>query len=273
MARLLPRPFVVFGGILSFLAVSWAAVLFLDAWDVGGWGTWFTFDASPHMFHDRYVTFFYAWFDDRSPVEWAQWLSLGSFAILSAWLASEVKGTRHAHLRTFWLLMAVGGMLLVIEDAGSPRHRILELLAIFPFLRPYADLIVPTFELLIYFPALAALPVYAFATYYDAVRALRTVVVFFWIGFVFYAGAAFFSASSGIGWYHPVGSVLLEAFFSDHILGPEIYRYPELGFWLMDTLVEESMELIGAAGLVSAAVAQVHLHRQAPSALQESSPV
>lgn len=262
MARFLPQPYTLFSGLLCFLAFSWLAVLLLDVWDFSGWGTWFTFDASPHMFHDRHVTFFYAWFDDRSPVEWAQWLSLGSFAILSAWLTSAVKETRFSSLTLFWLLMAVGGMLLVIEDAGSPRHRILELLAVFPFLRPYEDLIVPIFELFIYFPALAALPVYAFYTYYNEVRQLRTVFVFLWIGFAFYAGAAFFSASSGIGWYHPAGNVLLEAFFSEHVLGPDIYRYPELGFWLMDTLVEESMELIGAAGLVSAAVAQVHLCQQ-----------
>ena len=259
-------PHVVFGGLMALLATAWAGVLMLDVWDLHGWGRWFTFEASPHMFDGRNTAFFYAWFDDRSPIEWMQWLSMGSMVVLAGWLSGRLQGTSFDSLRTFWLLMAAGGVLLLIEDAGSPRHRMIELLAVFPFLRPFEVLVVPIFELLIYFPALAAIPVYAFCTYYASFRPYRSIRVYLWVGFTFYAAAAVCSATSGLGWYHAIGYVVVELAAADHLLGGDIYRYPELGFWMMDTLFEESIELIGAAGLCAAAVAQYRLYADEPMA-------
>ena len=259
MTLSVPAARYVFATVCCLLLASWGGVLLLDVLNLGGWGAWFTFEASPHMF-DENNAFFYAWFDDRSPVEWMQWLCLGSFSILSAYRAGQLQRSSDRVLFVFWGLMAVGGMLLVIEDAGSPRHRILELLAIFPVLRAYEGAVVVFFELFIYFPALAALPVYAFYRAHNRVRALPTVYRYLLIGFGFYAVAAFFSASSGIGfWYNIVGEAWLDLMFSEHLLDPDVYRQPDLGFWLMDTLVEESLELLGAAGLLAAVVAQYHL--------------
>ena len=258
MSLRLPPSRCVFVMVCCVLVVSWGGVVLFDMFNVWGWGAWFTFEASPHMFEENNA-FFYAWFDDRSPIEWMQWLCLGSFSILSAYHAGRLQRTSDRVLFVFWALMAVGGMLLVLEDAGSPRHRVLELLAIVPFLRAYEGAVVVIFELFIYFPALAVLPVYAFYRSYHRIRQMPTIHRYLIIGFGFYAVAAFFSASSGIGfWYNTVGTAWLDLMFSEHLLDPDVYRQPELGFWLMDTLVEESLELVGAAGLLSAALAQYH---------------
>lgn len=265
MATRLPRigAHRTFGIVLSFLLISWGAVALFDVFNVRGLGSWFISHASYHMYGGNRAPFFYVWFDDRSPVEWVQWICLGGLGLLGAWMGQALKSTRYRQVRMFWLLIGGAAVILLIEDAGSPRHRIVDFLNILSPYFSHEEPFTVVFELFIYFPLLAALPIYALYHYYEQVRDLTWVSRYLWIGFFFYACAALMSASSGIGyWYNGAGAELL-TLFSDEMLREDIYRHPELGFWLMDTLVEESIELIGAAGLLSSGVAQYELYRTA----------
>ena len=202
--------------------------------------------------------FFHVWFQNGSVVEWVQWACLATTAGMGLWMAGRlIEHKQYADLRYFWLLLGAGALLLLIEDTGDPRHAMEGFLSLLYPVLPAGFPIKPAFELLIYFPLLAALPVFALYRYYHNVKDIPYVARYLWIGFGFYAIAAVCSASSGIGnWYHAAGGIMLE-FFSEQLLREDLGLFSVV-FFLMDSLVEESIELVGAGGLMAATVAQYH---------------
>ena len=145
-------------------------------------------------------------------------------------------------------------MLLLLEDAGDPRHRMRGFLSVlYPFL-PDGFPLDALFELLVYFPLLAAIPLYALYKYYSDVKAVNNVAPYLWVGFMFYGIAALMSASGRLGdWYVVVGESIVPL-LGDHVNSIVIGR--SLGFFILDSLIEESFELIGASALLSSSIAQ-----------------
>ena len=79
-------------------------------------------------------------------------------------------------------------------------------------------------------------------------------------GYIFYGIAAVCSATRNIGnWYAVVGEMVLDSITTGAEIswsgGSVIYFRDPLGFWFMDYVVEESLELLGAAFLASAIAA------------------
>lgn len=255
----LTHPNWLYGLILTYLLVSWALVVALDVLNLNNWGNWFIDSASYLMMGDDPTMtdppapFYYVWFCEGSPVEWLQWVSLGSLIIVGVKLASQVQNLSKK-LATFWMLIAITALLLLLEDAGNPRHRLTGFLGIFHPVLPSGFPLSTAFELFVYFPLLAALPVYALYRYYDAIAEYKIVKSYLWIGFGFYAIAAIMSGTSGIaGWYSIVGEWSL-SFFSAHIHTSD--SVVNLHFHIMDSLVEETIELLGAGALLCSAMAQ-----------------
>lgn len=237
-------------GVTAFFFVSYVLVLLLDVLNVGDWGEWFITSASYLINHGRRAPAFLVLFADLGPVEWFQWFMLSIVIFVGSYQASTLKDY-NAHASMFWLLLSIGCIFMLVEDAGNLRHRMGSFLNLFSPVLPEGTPLILVWEM-IYFSILAALPVYAFIKYSKdlSVRVWWCVVV----GFMFYGLAAGMSVSSGLGWYDIVGDWIMSG-FSDQMLREDIYRQ-NLGFWFMDTLVEESIELIGATGLASGALWQ-----------------
>jgi hypothetical protein len=236
-----------------YLVLAWLAVVAIDALNVVGLR-----DRLVAMELDMPHVWYHLFADGHLP-ENLQWLALGGTAIVATLIAGLLFARGRTEPATFWLLMAVAATLLLIEDAGNPRHRLASyVVALAPGERTPRILAELTF-----FALLAAVPLYAVARYWrwpwrSAPSRGRLVGA---LGL--YGLAAIASGTRDIGgahgWYAAAGRFLEEAVFQGRLLqaapffgdlGPDA-----TGYLLMDLPVAESVELVAAALLLAAALA------------------
>lgn len=226
---------------LGYLVLAWASFFLIDVYNVLG---------SRDALEAR-MTVPKTWvhlFREGNPTEWLQWTALGATALVSARLGGRLAAAGQYGAASFWAIFGVAAVLMLIEDAGNPRHR----------LANYGESMfgVPsTATELVYFAALASVPLYALLRYGRHVWSTLTTRRYLIAGVVFYGIAGGASGTRAIGsWYTEIGTA-----FDQRLLGGRLLRWDFLGestgFWLMDWLVEESLELMGAACLCAAAVA------------------
>jgi hypothetical protein len=221
----------------------------------------------------------YVWFQlfmDGGFTELFQWTLLAGLVVLAASLAAAHRlgglGTPHGTARpgdetgrgAFWTLIAVAAALMLIEDAGNARHLLLHYAGVAAAFDP----VVTTVVEITYFAAIASVGLYAFLRYGRGLAVLPGVRGLGAAGVGCYALGAGLNASRTIGyWYHGFGSWLV-----DDVLGaPQLVEAVavegldpwQLRFLFPDFVVEESLELLGAAFLVAAALAYARLLRRA----------
>ncbi len=210
--------------------------------------------------------FFWHWWRNGGPIEWLQWGCLAAAALLGAFIAGRVYN-HDKRACAFWALMALAFALMLIEDAGDPRHRIREYVQ-FVF-KEDGQGIMGTLTELFYFAALASVPIYALVRHGRVLTRLVRTKVYVAIGFAAYALAASlsfagsaFSALLDRNFYRISGELLFrlslrlgDADLSHFWLGesPDQIQH-HIFFQLMDGLVEESIELMGAAAFLAAGV-------------------
>lgn len=216
--------------------------------------------------------FWYHWF--LVPLEIPlQWYLLGAaliFFLLNAGIALE---RQQKDIYLFWLISGTGVVLMFAEDAGDVRHA----------LRHYVEKLTgegtygvwgSSFELL-YFVALAGIITYALVRYHRVWLSILPVRRFFVIAYLMYglsvassfAGAAYKSAT-GMDLYTQVGHILMHRWFVTDPHTLQFYenatQYARIDFCLMDMLWEESLEFVGAAALLAAAMAFFYRDRNTP---------
>ncbi|SER60294.1 hypothetical protein [Salisediminibacterium halotolerans] len=227
----------------------------------------------------------YHWYE--FPVEVLQWPTLAAAMLIFAIVygkASERPETADLSplgsapiVRRFSLLIAAGLLLMLLEDAGDVRHIITDLMNMLTggagggSRYGYAATL---FELG-YFAALAAVMLFAIVRYRHAfIRDQRTV---YWLagGIVFYAvavasswaGSAFGAVLDISQLYTAVGNRAVELLFVNGAHSEALYEHARetvgnVGFMFMDRVYEETLELMGAAFLLAAAVRVYNLMRQ-----------
>lgn len=217
--------------------------------------------------------FFQHWWRDGGPTEWLQWGLLASAALVAAFSAGRVFGHDKC-VCAFWAIMALALVLMLIEDAGNPRHRIREYVR-FAFKEEGAGLgLMVTASQLLYFAVLASVPIYALVRHGHVLKRLLRVKVYVLIGFASYA------LSASLSFAGDAFSALLDRSFYS-FSGEFLYRlslrlgddgleqawgghgHEYIPFRLMDGMVEESIELIGAASFLAATVSYL-LYALAP---------
>ncbi len=228
--------------LLSFLGMSWIIVWMIDLLNVGG-------------IRDRIGAM--AWanlFGNGGVVEWVQWYSLGAAALIAMLVAGRLFGRSDDDLRGlsyFWGGMAIALTLMLIEDAGNVRHEIRRLTEAFTGMPRHTGLVDRIVEFT-YFVLLASVPLFTLIRFGKHLRAYRTTTVCVLGGFAFYALAASASATRNWGqWYAHAGLRLQEGL--GFVIPPD-WDSLAYGHYLMDALVEESVELIGATLFLAAAV-------------------
>jgi len=254
-------PFYIFMSAIGFVLISFVFIYLVDLRNVFG-SRDLLYSLDPKAFHFRYRPFlFYHLFGEAKTAEILQWILLGGASLVAMFIA----GIMHKRDRTaflFWSIMAVAFTLMLIEDAGNPRHT----------MRSYVQAIFSEEErgLLgtaaegVYFTLLAAIPIYALLHYRKPVMADRQTTRYLITGFVGYGLAASLSLfGTGIGIYLWAGNKLKSGLLllADEQAGLNWSQYeqavsgPFFDIMLMDWVVEESIELMAAAAFCASAVA------------------
>lgn len=105
------RPKTAMAGMTLLLLLAWSMFLAID---ILGW-------FNPVL--ERPV--WQMLFNDR-PVEWIQWLVLAFSTVLSGYVAGRLDAGNHTRPARFFLWLAVGFGLMLIEDTGNIRHILTE---------------------------------------------------------------------------------------------------------------------------------------------------
>lgn len=237
---------LVLWGILGYMLGTWLLVF---VWDFSG-------------LIDHRTLGWALLFSEGSPTEWLQWSALAAGALTCGylWGRSEAIGKPYA---PFFAILGVGLCLMLIEDAGNIRHGLSRLILGNILGLPGGTGPAKSVLDLIVYTALASLMIAPFLLYARRLRPRRREGLLFAFGYAAYGLAAFSSASAYVGnWYVRFGNALIEASGIDMDARLSWSRMaeamadglrPDMGFWLMDFLYEESLELIGA-GLILAAL-------------------
>lgn len=202
--------------------------------------------------------FFLWFFAEAGPVERLQWAFLTVAVTLCAGLAWWCGRQGDRQGTGIFLLGAAGLLLMLLEDAFNVRHQIAFGITMPLFYEgtEFRNHVRTLTELSFYALLGGAMLVLLWA----ALRHFRQVpgaARLLLTGYVLYAVAAVASATRFIGdWYTAVGSIaepclaegVVEAYRSTDL----VRRGGEIGFWVMDWLVEESVELVAVAFIVSA---------------------
>ena len=261
-----PRPRTVLVALLGYLALTWGLFLLVDVF---------------HLFEVRWrpepdvLPLFYELYAEGRLTEWLQWGTLGVAAVACGHLAGILRerdrtlpdaSTRGA--AAFWALLGIALALMLVEDAGDPRHQLSRYALVLVDDPQPARSIVE----LVYYTLLAAIPVYALLRHGRHVWHHRPTRWLLLIGFAAYGVAAFASASRRLGmWYATAGDWIHTHVFGDRIMAMPAGMHNTglenpTGYMLMDVLWEESTELVGAAMLLAAALAYLwHVHGRSPA--------
>lgn len=212
-------------------------------------------------------------FAEGAPVEILQWLFIGLMTMSSAYIAGIYAGrgsggsgspeSSESSVKKFWILFGILGVLMIMEDAGNVRH----FLTVRGVLLFRDEMIYRSITELSYFGLMALLPAVALLKYRHQVFKNRRAAVILLAGCGFYALAVGMSGTRDIRfWYQTAGTFFYD--WTVELGGEELALiYEEVDSFLaegghisiryrfMDFLVEESLELLGAAFLWASTLA------------------
>lgn len=254
-------PEIIFSLALFVVFFSFLAFYFIDLQNL--WGTRDAlFSTSRAYFFFTYEPFFFHhWGRNSGLAEILQWSFLGGSTIMAAFIAGKTSFTNRK-LSAFWKIISIAFLLMLLEDAGNLRHVLMSYVQ-WMFNEPDQEFM-GTLTELIYFSILGGIPLYALIRYWKEIKVFTKTKIYFIIGFVFYAiGASLsflgtaFEGLLPINLYTFLGRNLYE--FSLSIGDPGLEKYWRessfnIEFFLMDSLIEENIEIIGAGALLAASL-------------------
>ncbi len=176
-------------------------------------------------------------FRNRGPVEIGQWALMSLVVVTSGRIAGifEERGDRSGKI--LWLLIAATFAMMVIEDAGDPRH--IQGRYFVQFFGINRNLVEAGFFGVMTFPI-----IFGFLRYWKKAFQVVESRLYLILGGLFYATAAGTSLFRWVGrFYARVGDRISELFFGGSIPG----------FFLMDFVFEESLELMAGAVFLAGA--------------------
>jgi hypothetical protein len=218
-----------------------------------------------HFFYQPY--FFQHWGRNGGIAEIIQFILLASSSIVSAFIASYQQ-TKSRKKYIFWLLMTIAFALMLIEDAGEIRHTLRSYIqAYFGEIHQGA---IGTFSEFIYFFLLASIPVCALLCYGKFLMRYNKTRIYMVIGFSFYFLAA---SLSHLGTFVSGLFTEINKNFYD-LIGEEFCNFclkigdtglaiiwkqnintkNYISHFLMDSLIEENIELVGVSAFLAACV-------------------
>lgn len=238
---------------MSVLFLSYLAVFLVDILNFAGSRKFIEDFTVPLMWN--------LLFKEASLIEYLQWTMLVILTLSSAFLAYKNRGVSDDVSR-FWAGFALAGMLMFLEDTIDVRNYLL---------RSSIEWSWKTLNILetFYFLLLGLVPLYFFIKYRRTIYQTTTTLKLLIVGFLFYGMAAFISGPADLTSfnYHLSNAIFdltvflggeeLELIYNEtdqHLNELRDGNYMSINYRLVDFLVEESLELIGATFLASGAV-------------------
>jgi len=196
--------------------------------------------------------FWYQIFKEAGLTELLQWFYLTGCVILCGMSLGRLKEMGSQQTWRFFLYFSIGMSLMLMEDAGNIRHSLKEYFHVF-----FGDTTATNVTVEMSFYSLIGLMmVMAVIRYGRYLFHSRLTMKYMAVGFVAYATASIASATRDIGyWYFRVGAHIHEVWLGGMFYDRSTYY---VNFLIMDTILEESIELIGAAALCAALLAFYH---------------
>ncbi|RQD75757.1 MAG: hypothetical protein D5R97_05595 [Candidatus Syntrophonatronum acetioxidans] len=244
-------PWLILFFTLSYILVMYFFSYMIDfkGSDLLGLGTWL------EKVRPGYPLFWIYAFTEGSPTEHIQWTFIGVSLVLAA-ACFFVNRYFIKKISWGWLLLVLGLALMLGEDYYNIRHKTVDFIANYYNISPatmFSFLHLRTLvELVLYF-LLGLLMVMALLLILkdreESGRGKKLLVT----GYFFYALASISSATRGIGnWYARVGDFLLgdNKIRMASLVTESPYR-GNLGFYFMDFVWEEPLELLGATFIVA----------------------
>lgn len=248
-------PEVIIALAVLWVAAAWAAVYLIDARDLLGWRE-ALFAYSPD-FAGTVPMMRFQLFTGRF-TEWLQWVILAMAVVATGTISGRLRQHGDVKGARFWLLLAIGLGLMLVEDAGDVRQD----------LRPYvafvvsgqadgaSDTLVGRLADLGFFAVIAFFPLYAILAHWRVPLRYAGAGIYLVLGFVAYAATQFGTAVSQINdSYARLGRWLHATVFHNGLLQPVGLDRQRMHFELVDGPVEESVEILGAALLLAATLA------------------
>lgn len=244
LLRISPAAFL--SAALGWLTLAWGMFMAVDIWGAIDLGT------SMPLWH---------WLFNDRPIEWTQWFLLVFATVAAAYLAGRLYADRRVMASRFFFLFAIGLGFMLIEDAGDIRHVLSAIVLSLFGSEKYGLVLGIPYRVVSdvpYFAALAAVPVYAVLRYgrhiWESVRTRW----FLAAGILLYAIAAIGSAVSHFHeFYVRTGAWLDALLFAHRFPVPEHMSQGWTHFLLMDSVIEESVELLALAMIVAGILAFV----------------
>jgi len=249
-----------------FVILSFVLFYLIDLRNAWGLRDWL-FSIDRVYFYFTYTPFFFQHYGRNSGfAELFQWGLLATGIIMTALLAGRLY-EKSRSLSRFFILMTIALTLILIEDAGDVRHMAMSYVQLAAD-EPDQGIFGTAFEGL-YFAILGGIPLYALIKYGKELLDYKRAWWYTIIGFILHATAA---SLSFIGTafqmllerdvYTIMGDWLVALSYK---LGtadlPDIWEawnagnwILQIGFFLMDSLIEENIELLGNAFLVAGTI-------------------
>lgn len=277
MLKKLGLPEYIFGAAVLIVAASFLTYYLVDLRNFLGLRD-AMFTLRPEYFYFDYMPFFFGhWGRNSGPAELLQYSGLAASVVIMAFCAGKVHSrmaikpgeatVQNKKLFMFLLLMAIGLAVMLMEDAGNIRHTLMGYVQAWAG-EPDQGLFGSAFELL-YFAMVAGLPLFALLRYGSALKEYARARMYVWIAFAGYflaASLSFIGTAFSMLMDRDVYTMAGEKFYDFSLrLGTDglgemwqvwdaAHWSFQIGFYLMDSLVEESIELIAAGAFVAAAI-------------------
>ena len=230
MLKTIARAVLVFAGLI--LVGSWIIVILVDGFNIMSLGDRIIEQSN------RDASAFVVLFSEGRPVEWAQWFCLMTSCVIAAYVGASENLVGNTNRYSFFILMSFLFAIMVMEDAGNISLRMRSLYESFGL-----DPNIGRYVRMGWYGLIGLIPTMAIVLYGRRFMEINSMWSIFVIGFIFYFVAA--SASAGVwGSYVSAGDTLNNMLFQGRV----VYESPiaGAGHWIMDYLVEETLELIGA---------------------------
>lgn len=251
------NPGIVFTGVMSFIIISLLFTVLFDIINV--------FGVKNIMVENLDVPYFW-WHWWGTPFDFVQFYFLGFGVMVMAINAGMTYERGDRHLFYFWGLLSIGMVLLTIEDASDIRSVIrMELIEKITGEGKYGFF--GTVAELLHFAVLGVFMLYPVIRYRDVILKNAMLTKYFIIGYVSYAisqisswaGSAFGEALEYNDLYQIIGDFLMPLIFvrndlTQLALEKANEAYPWFNFYLADRIWEESFELMGMGGIITAGV-------------------
>jgi len=231
--------------------------------DFRGADIWFS--QTIHNWMAPYPYFWSKIFSERSITELIQWFFLGAAAVLCVVRIYQVNQLGESNI-WMWRILYLGLLIMLIEDAYNIRHIYADAVSASLFKvdvnsLEYLKSSLRTGLELSFYIFLGGIMCLSFILIIRSKFLIWSGKQMLFCGYFFYAIAAIASVTRNVqDWYIIVGTKIINSLTS--ISGAEwdeslMQGSKPMGFWIMDWLFEESLELLGAAFILGSMVAFV----------------